>query len=289
MIVTNNMGLPKPFVDAAYREHSYVAKRYSVTQLLKGVRQSILERRHQGEVVQDASDLVWAIFGTAVHSILEKSEETSSQIKECKLVVDMHNGYQLSGIFDLYDDETGTVTDYKTASCWKFVKRDFDDWRKQTLIYAWMLRKTGFDAKRGQIVALLKDHSKLKSRTERDYPKHPVATVCWDFSDRDFDLAETWLRNRFEAIARCEHLHDDELPRCTPEERWATPDQWAVKKKGNKRAAKLHLSEHDAVEDAARRALKDGCGYEVEFRPGRSARCEDYCPVSKHCNQYMEG
>lgn len=55
------------------------------------------------------------------------------ELKENKFVVDMLNGYKLSGIFDLYNDATGTVTDYKTASVQKVLKNDWDEYRKQTL------------------------------------------------------------------------------------------------------------------------------------------------------------
>ena len=110
--------------------------------------------RDSDEIEQDVSDMIWLIFGTAVHSILEKSQEELEELKENKFVVDMLNGYKLSGIFDLYNDATGTVTDYKTASVQKVLKNDWDEYRKQTLIYCWMLRQIGFDANRGEIVAM---------------------------------------------------------------------------------------------------------------------------------------
>ena len=116
MRLTNSMGLPAPFVSAAESDHRYTPGRYSVTALLKGAREAVLQRRHDDEIEQDVADMVWAVFGSAVHSILEQSQETDTQLKENYLVVDMPGGYQLSGIFDLYDDATGTVTDYKTAS-----------------------------------------------------------------------------------------------------------------------------------------------------------------------------
>ena len=139
MKFTNQLNLPQPFVSAAESDYRYTPKRYSATALLKGVRQYILERRHDDEITEDVSDMVWAVFGTAVHGILESAQETDTQLKENKLVVDMPNGYQLSGIFDLYDDATGTVTDYKTASVWKvkFGEKDptqFEYLRKNTLI-----------------------------------------------------------------------------------------------------------------------------------------------------------
>lgn len=269
MNITNALNLPQPFVSAVEGDYRYTDKRYSVTALLKGTREAILQRRHDAEITSDVADMVWAIFGTAVHSILEGGDESESQIKENKLVVDLPNGYQLSGIFDLYDDSTGTVTDYKTASVWKIKfgcwdnwqpKPDaFEDWRKQTLIYCWMLRQIGFDAKRGEIVALLKDHSKTKAKIG-EHPKLPVWQVGWNFTAQDFEDIEAWIMARFEEIQRCEQLPDNELPVCSEEERWHRPGKFAVMKPGRKSALKLY----DNEEEAQARAEQEGKGCYVQ-------------------------
>lgn len=290
MKLTNSLNLPQPFVSAATSDYQYKPKRYSATAILKGVRQCILERRHDSEIEQDVSDMVWAIFGTAVHSILEGAEETATQLKENKLVVDMPNGYQLSGIFDLYDDATGTVTDYKTASVWKVNigqndPTQFDDWRRQLLIYCWMLRQIGFGAKRGEIVAMLKDHSKTKAKIG-EHPAHPVFRIGWDFTDEEISRCGEWLKGRFAQIEAAEQLPDDQLPMCTKEERWGKDDKWAVKKAGNKRAAKLHASKGEAVADAKARSEREGKPYEVEYRPGTDTRCVDYCSACHFCDHY---
>lgn len=287
-MLTNEMGLPRPFVDAVDREHRYVPKRYSVTSLLKGVREAILLRRHVDEIDQDVSDMVWLIFGTAVHSVLERSQESDTQLKEGWLSVEMPNGYSMSGIFDLYDDSTGTVTDYKTASVWKVIKGEFDDYRTQVLAYCWMLRRHGFDARRGEIVMLLKDHSKTKAETDRDYPKRPVAVVSWDFTDGDLDDFGMWAEARFEEIERCERLPDDELPVCTPEERWARPEKWAVTKRGNKKASRLFDTEREALAYASFRETEDKRAYDVTHRPGEDVKCLKYCPVKAFCDYFKE-
>lgn len=284
MKLTNRLSLPQPFVDAVTSEYQYTPKRYSATALLKGVREAVLQRRHADEIEQDVADMVWLIFGTAVHSVLENSKETDTQLKENKIVIPMPNGYELSGIFDLYDDETGTVTDYKTASVWKVIYSEWDDYRQQTLIYAWMLRKIGFDAKRGEIVALLKDHSKSKAEHDSGYPRYPVHRISWDFSEADFGQVEAFVKDRFIALEAAEALPDGELPPCTPDERWAKPSKWAVTKKGNKRAAKLHDTEADAIADAERRAANEGKEYTVEHRPGEDGKCSKYCSVCDFCD-----
>ena len=281
MKITNTLNLPQPFVDAASRDYQYKDKQYSVTALLKGTCQAILERRHADEIEQDVSDMIWAIFGTAVHSILENGQETENQLKENKLVIDVRD-YKLSGIFDLYDAETKTVTDYKTGSCWKVIYNDWDDYRNQLLMYAFMLRSIGFECNRGQIVMLLKDHSKTKAMTDSSYPQHSVHIETFDFTENDFANIEMYIYKKFDEIKHYEQLPDDQLPPCTPEQRWHKDDVWAVMKKGRKTAVKLYNKEDQAYDHATR----EGDSFYVEFREGKDGRCEDYCSVKDFCPFY---
>lgn len=287
MQLTNDLALPEPFVDAAHDDHGWEPKVYSTTTLLKGAREVMLERRHDTEITEDVADRVWAIFGTATHSILEKSQETETQLKENRIYVDMPGGYRLSGIFDLYDDATGTVTDYKTTSVWKAVFDDYADWRRQLLTYVWMLRQIGFDAHCGEIVAILKDHSKRKAQTDSTYPQHSVHRISWNFTDEDFVEEKAWLDERFAVLMAAEKLPDDQLPECTPDERWAKPAKWAVKKAGNKKATKLWDSEQEACDDADARTAADSKNYVVEYRPGEDGKCDSYCSAHAFCSYWQ--
>lgn len=283
-MITNNMCLPQPFVDAATSNHEYKPNRYSVTEVLGGTCEAILKRRHQGEGDEDVADFVWAIFGSAVHKVLEEAQATDTQLQEQWFSVPIDGTpYELSGIFDLYDDSTGTVTDYKTTSVWQVMFGDYGKWRDQTLRYCWMLRKYGFEAKRGEIVAILRDHSMRKARTERDYPKHPVFRIGWDFSDDDFEQAENDALEWFREVAAQESLPDDELQPCSPEQRWHKPDKWAVMQVGKKRAVRLFEDEGQAVEYMDQLIDKNGARYHMEHREGEDTRCQSYCSVARWC------
>lgn len=284
MIVTNKLGLPDAFVDAATRDHKYTPKRYSVTSILKGTREAILQRRHSDEIETDVADCVWLVFGSAVHKILEQAQEGDTELKEEYVTADFPNGYTLSGIFDSYNDSTGTVVDWKTASVWKVIYDEWDDYKKQLLCYCWILRGMGFNAHRGEIVAMLKDHSKTKAKRESNYPKHPVYIKSFEFSDADFDNLEEWLFAKFREIEEAEKLPDDELPLCTPDERWAKPDTWAVKKIGNKRALKVHNS----LENAEKHLEQLGDKYEIEYRQGKDGKCSEYCSCCEFCSYWKE-
>lgn len=285
MKITNIYNLPQPLVDAVTKEYQYKPKQYSVTALLKGSCQAVLERRYGHLVEQDVSEMIWALFGSAVHSILENAQETDSQLKENYLVIDV-NGYKLSGIFDLYDEKTKTVTDYKTATAWKVIFDDWDDYRQQTLMYAYMLRKIGFECDKGEIVAILKDHSKAKAKTDKNYPKLPVYKKQFTFTEKDFEEIEKFILSKFIDISVAEDTDTDKLEPCSPKERWETPTKYAVKKEGRKTALKVCESKEQAEMYIEAKGL-DSKHY-IEERKGECKRCNDYCSVNIYCPFYRK-
>lgn len=282
MKITNTQNLPTPFIDAVSNEYEFAENEYRVTSLLKGIRETILERRHRNEIEQDASDMLWLILGSAVHSIMENAQEKDCEIKEERLKVDI-NGYILSGQFDLYNAETETITDYKTASVWKIMFANYDDWRKQLLIYGYMLRKIGFNVQKGEIVAMLKDHNKRDSKYKEGYPKFPVQTVKFTFTDKDFEDIGVWLKSKFADIEYMEQLADDDLPICTPEERYNSGDKYAVMKKGRKTALRV-LDTKEAAEEW----LTANGGDYIEERKGEDKKCVDYCNAAPFCSYARE-
>lgn len=283
--MTNELNLPQPFVDAATDHHKFTPRRYSVTTILGGTCEAVLKRRHAHETVEDVSDRVWAILGTAVHKVLESAQSGPEQHQEQWLCVPVDvdgRRYELSGIFDLYDEATGTVTDWKVTSVWKGQVGDYEDWRTQTLLYCWMLRQKGHDARRGQIVAIMRDHSKRKAMAERDYPKHPVIVIDWDFTESDLADAGEMVKSWFALVSKQENRPDSELLPCDPTRRWHKPDRWAVVKEGRKRATRVFESEDEAKE-LVEHQEQFGVKNRIEHRPGEDTRCQSYCPVAQFC------
>ena len=293
MIITNKLGLPRAFVEMAQRDYTQDEKRYSVTALLKGTREAILEKRHGNEIEQDVSDMIWLLFGQAVHSILEQQEEEGHELKETKLTMPITvEGksdigeyapveYTLSGIFDLYNAKEKKITDYKTCSVWKVIYNDYTDWQKQLLIYAYMMRYTGFDVNCGEIVAIMKDHSKSKAKYDSNYPQYPVKVIRFDFTEQDFEDIESFLLDKFNEIHSCENLSDEELPLCSQEERYNSGDKFAVMKKRKKRALRVLDTKDDAEI-----WMNDNGGDYIETRPGEDKKCAEYCNVAPFCSHY---
>ena len=283
MIITNELNLPQAFVQMAQRdEYETANNEYRVTSLLKGIRETELERRHSQEIKRDVSDMVWLLFGTATHSILERQKEGDREIKETRLKMEM-DGIVLSGQFDLYNEEEERITDYKTASVWKIIYGNYEDWRRQLLIYAYMLRDAGFPVKRGRVVAFLKNHNKRDAKVKAGYPKLPVQPVDFTFSESDFQEIEVWLKEKIAEVKRARELPDDRLPLCTQEERFNSGDKYAVMKKGRKTALRVLDSEEEAEQWMASNG-----GDSIEIRPGEDKKCQDYCAAKEFCSYYKE-
>lgn len=278
MIITNQYDLPSPIVAMAQQDSTVEEGVYRVTSLLKGVRECLLSRRHEHEITVDCANMIWLLFGTAVHGILEKQQSHGQQETRLNVPID---GYTLSGQFDLYENDT--VIDYKTTSIWKVIKKDYEDYKKQLLIYAWMLRQHGEDPQAGQVIALLKDHSRAKARFDKSYPQLPVQKTNFAFTETDFTSVEQFLHERFALIKKCEALADDALPICTESERFNDGNRYAVMQHGKKRALRVLPSE-----SAAAQWMANNRGDFIEQRLGEDKKCKEYCNAAQFCSYYKE-
>jgi len=281
--ITNKYNLPKAFLEMAQSDYQYKDKQYSVTSMLKGNKEAILKRRYHDEIEKDVADMVWLLFGTATHKILEEQVERDIELKEEYIKIDIFDGYKLSGLFDLYNGETNTVIDYKTTSVWKAIYGDYDDYRKQLLIYAWMLNQIGFNCKRGQIVMFLKDWKKSQVDRKKDYPPHAVQTVEFEFNMKDFIEIDKFIKNKFESLRLDELLDDDQIEPCSKKQRWQDDDTFAVKSKGRKRAHRVL----DSREAAEKWMEEKGKGDYIEHRVAEPTKCQNYCDVAEYCNWHQ--
>jgi hypothetical protein len=279
MKITNKLNLPEGFVKAVSTEKHNAPGCLSATTLIQGVKQIILMDRHWDSLEEDVSDRIWAIFGSAVHLILQSegkynfTEQTMSY-KAGDITV--------TGQIDSYNMKDGLIDDYKTASVVKIKFGDYTDWYLQGMIYAWLLTKNKFTVNKCRFIALLKDHSKTDALRERDYPDDPVYVYEFPVTPQALFKIGIFIKNKVAEYKRCISLPDNEIPPCTPEERWERPPKYAVMKNGLKRAVRLF----DRREDADLLAETKGESHYVEYRCGESVRCRSYCLCKKFCNFY---
>lgn len=285
MKLTNKYGLPEVFATFELSDkYSPGGADYSVTQLIDSPRIQKLRREHWENIEYDVSERLWSIMGSAVHSILEESAHFS-HVSEERLYAHF-NHLTISGQIDLLEDQgTGIgVTDFKTTSVWAILlDGDKAEWVNQLNCYAYLAevryKKPVTDLK---ICAIIRDWSRRKAEQDKEYPDAPILMIdipIWPFKER-----EKYIQSRIEVHQRVEEGADYY---CTPKERWARPDSYAVMKGKNKNASRVFKTGDEAR--AWKEKQKKPGDYAVVFRRGESVRCEaDYCGVAHWCDQYRE-
>jgi len=280
--LTNKFNLPQTFVNVIERPtYSKGKANLSATEMLNSPRIVQLKRQHWDEIETDASEMVWALFGSAVHNILEHGKD-DHHIVEQRLHTEM-DGWSISGAIDLQEveDDGIIISDYKVTGAWA-VMNEKQDWHNQLNIYAWMVEKVKkIPVKKLQIIAIVRDWSARDALSKESYPSSPVATIdipLWTFEERE---AHVRRRVALHAEAHFAAETGDEPADCTAEDMWEKPTSYAIKKDGGVRAKSVHKTLEEAQE--ALSALK---GYSLEVREGERTRCEKYCQVSGFCSQY---
>lgn len=283
MKITNKLNLPEPFVRAvSEKTYDNGGSWRSVTELIGPPKIAHLKRKHEHEIVTDASELVYTFQGETAHALIERAAKTMCKegwMSEQRLFAQVM-GKKISGAYDLYNPKTGELIDVKNSTAWKAKKGEAPkEWVEQLNCLSELLRRHGFSVSKIGIVLVIRDHSKPEANRSPDYPQAPVVYLpvdIWEPS-RAWAFLEERVRLHLEA--------EEKEVECSPEERWAKPAIWAIKKKGGSRAITGGLF---AVEEKAKEELaKLGSGYEIEFRPGENTRCALYCPVAKFCAQYQ--
>ena len=272
--ITNRLNLPAPLVAAIERDPYVRHGDVSVTGLAKSPRQYWLERRHGPDLIEDASDRIWALLGSIGHKILERAE-MDNHLSEETLTADV-NGWKLSGTPDLLEPD-GTLVDFKFLSVFA-IKDAKPEFESQLNSYALLYELYGFRVKALRIVGILRDWSKRRSQREADYPQAGVVVrevPLWSDEQR-----RAYVEGRVTLLQANETVPDDALPDCTPDERWATDIVYATKKPGGKRAVRLFTDEDEARDFAILNKL------DIDVRPGENIRCDSYCAVAPFCSTH---
>ena len=291
MKFTNKFNLPQTFVNVIHRPTYSKGKAHiSATEIINSPRIVQLKKKYWDEIEQDASEMVWSLFGSAVHNILEHGKGENHVVEE-RLHLEFE-GWRISGAIDLQEVEpngTITISDYKVTGAWA-VMNEKDDWHRQLNIYAWMVEKVKkVPVGKLQIIAIIRDWSARDATTKEGYPQSPVATIdipLWTFEEREKFMTKRIYEH---GTALFEMETDGDLPDCTAEEMWEKKTSYALKKDGNVRAKSVHETQ-EAAEEALVKALgtaKKNEGFSIEIRQGERTRCKSYCQVASFCNQYQ--
>lgn len=318
MILTNKANLNHALVAAIQNDpYDKGDCDYSATELLKPPRQRALEKKYWDEIEVDVSDRIWSLYGQITHSILQRAFystiferiwnfcralirfvsqgnmvglwdaakdfscdllewEKNKGISEKRYFATIE-GYRISCAIDLL--EGALLSDYKFTSAWKAKKgADISDYVAQLNMQRWILNENSIELTKLQIVALLRDWSKLEAARSPEYPQMQVVVLgipMWDLSvTKEYILQRIRLHEEAKVV----------LPLCSKEERWEKPTKFAVKKPGRISAIRLLDTEKEAHEYRA--ALPSNSNLYIEERSGESTRCLYYCDSKEFCDQF---
>lgn len=298
MKILNQHNLPDAIVNAIInKEYNKGNADYSVTELAQPPQLRRLFKRYYNELEVDASSMIWSLFGTAVHHILEMAKDDTVTAEQ-RFYIDI-GGYKIGGMPDIVNYQSKAIDDYKVTSIFKIQKGDYKDWEAQLNCYRLMVGDKIIDQLR--IRAILKDWSHKEAREaaefaqktkalEITYPQTPVVTIelpIWNTID-----TVLYMANRIKLHLETTNLPDDKLPQCTKEERWASEDEYAIYSKEKNYTYRTFTIKDGDKETAGTEAYAvlskmKATGYEIIERPGKSLRCEYFCAVSKFCHQYQ--
>lgn len=284
MKYTNKNNYPYPLQASLERDITEDKNLISVTSLISPPRIRQLMLRHPG-ITQDVEDNIWAIFGSAVHLLFEQYPGPDDTAEQRLTVQTSLKNMKLTGKPDYYVAKDKTLWDFKTTSVWKYIfgtkdPMEFKQWEQQLNLYKFLLNSTGKEVNTLKVLMILRDWNKSGSYKE-GYPATPLQAVelrIWSNPE-----IEIFLDERINFHKGAEFLTDNQLPICTPEERWSSEEKWAVYKGENKRAYKLCSSEVEA-----QKVAQDLGKSRIEHRPSEDRRCLDYCSAKDFCSYYKE-
>ena len=294
MELTNKSNLPNVIKRAVANDpYDSSGSDISTTRLITPPRIRVLEARHWENLTEDVADKIFALLGSSVHHVIERAV-TDEDIAELRLFHEV-NGWTLSGQFDLLTSK-GELIDFKVTSAWAALdalKNGKAEWEQQLNVLDYLSRHTDHSLKNYlgktlkvkslSIMAILRDWSKMKTMTSKDYPRKQVVMIPvrqWSEEEQDnFVLARIKAHQEAEV---------GELPVCSAKERWRKDDKYAIMKDGRKTALRL-LDTKDQVKQYLKdNKLVEGKGCTVVLRAGEDIRCQSYCRVNSFCDYFME-
>ena len=297
MKITNRSNLPKVIERAVINDpYDSSGSNISTTRLIAPPRIRVLEMRNWDLIEDDVSNRIFSLLGQSVHHILERSKlkvdlaERRLFYKDDKIT----NGWTLSGQFDLLSRQ-GDLTDFKVTSAFAALQaltNGKDEWENQLNVLDFLCRKNQktltrykkeVKVKSLNIMAILRDWSKLKVMQSDNYPRKQVVMIPirrWSEEEQ-----ENYVQARIKLHQDAEK--SDQLPLCTAKERWRKEDSYALMLDNRKTARRVLPTREEMDKYMKENKYVEGQGCKVVFRAGEDVRCQHYCSVNQFCSHFM--
>jgi CRISPR/Cas system-associated exonuclease Cas4 (RecB family) len=209
MNITNKYNLPNGLY-RALQKMSFISDDFnsiSVSDLINPPLIWYLKKLHKNEIEEDASERLWALLGTAVHYIIAQAEDKNLTEESLEIEVD---GFIIRGRFDVYT-EAKEIIDYKITSMWSLEK---PEWAHQINVYAYMLRRTGFEVEKGFIYAILRDWNKRQAKETMPIPFIVYEIPIWSFEEQ-----EKYIKERLQLFKSIQTSNIEDFI-CSEQDRW---------------------------------------------------------------------
>lgn len=296
MPITNKLNLPAPIVEALKREtYDPGDGDFSATELISPPKIKALQKRHKEEIFEDASDMLYSLYGQTVHLILERAgvKLGGSHSVETRYYA-QYGKWRVSAQVDCLYLEGGILTDYKFTTSYSAQKNTDGtmdtkkEWYAQLNIQADILRRNGIGPINAlEICALLRDWQPTKAAQDPLYPQSQIVLLPIPMAAPA--KVEQYILNRCELHERARNTPDDLIPECSSEERWEDPTKFSAMKQGNKKATKNFESYDEAAAWIANQ--RDAAAFSILEKPSFPRRClgvagKIYCQASKFCHYH---
>lgn len=286
MKITNRQNLPKVFEKLA-NSNMWPPKKnsFGATSLLAPAQEIVLKERYFNELETDVVDMMNLFIGNAVHKMLEDHDET--EYVEMYLRHEIFDDVFVSGKIDLYDKEKNEIIDYKTARVNKIIYGDFESWKKQGLIYSWLMMKNNIIIDKIKFIAILKDWSKFALKYNKDqdksYPETPIYIYEQKIHSQDLRDIEVFITNKVKDILRFQNMSDEEILSQPLEEEFAPIVKYAVYKNNASRASRVFNDYNTANE-----YLMKGTSDYIEKRIEPNSQYEMICEAMQYVKKIVE-
>lgn len=301
MRITNLRQLPEAVYRAILNDpYSPGSAAYTPSSLLRPVKIAALNREHHHEMEGDALDRIYAFEGQVIHAVLERIDMPGARKEE--RVQAMFDSFLVSGAFDLYlpvdiprliDKDTpgpdiaypaGTIVDFKRVKAFSYVfskGQPKEEHVAQVNILAELLRRNGELVTNGRLVLLFRDWDPADAKKNADYPQLPYVEVnvpLWSAAE-----VTDFVRRRIMSHEVAKGLPADDVPECSPSERWEKPEKFAIMKDGRASAVRVLNSRFEADLHMQTKGLSPG-NHSIVRRPGESVRCRNWCSAAAWCH-----
>jgi len=264
---------------------------YSSTEIISPPRIVKLRNKYpECEKVISMVQSTASLIGSGVHKYVENllTPYAHKYSLEKRITYDLL-GKQISGTYDILVDNKH-VFDIKTSKIWKLIfDPEMTEWIEQQNIYAFLLHKAGINIESLNIMAVYLDWQEGMVVRSNKYPKEPIQ--IYPLPVWPVEQTEEFIVEKLKTHMQCEEMEDDDLPACTPEERWerfpeGVTEKFAVMKAPDaKRALRVFTTKADAKKYCKTATGLTSASY-IEIRYAQRVRCERYCKVNVKCNHY---